>query len=62
MQKSRRFALVVSLSAAIVLGAGMNGAPRQHRQHRAGALDDGGVVSSIIDYIVLASRILIPPG
>ncbi len=62
MQQFRKFALIVSVSAAIVLGAGMNRAPQQHRHGRAGALDDGGIISTIIDYLVLSSRILIPPG
>jgi hypothetical protein len=61
MQESRKFALVVSLSAAIVLGAITNGAPTSHRSHHAGAADDS-VITTIIDYFVLASRILIPPG
>ena len=60
MQECRTFALVVSLSAAIVLGAARNGAPAPQRRHRAAA--DDRVITTILDYLALASRILIPPG
>jgi hypothetical protein len=61
MQESRKFALVVSFSAAIVLGAVTNGASTSQRSHHGGAADDG-VIATIIEYCVLASRIVIPPG
>ena len=61
MQKSRKFVLVVSLSAAIVLGAGMNGTSAKQRTYGAGSANSS-VIDTIVDFIVLASRILIPPG
>ena len=62
MQGFRKFALVVSLSTALVLGAATNGAPN-HRAHRVGSLDDS-IITTILDFfgITLESRILIPPG
>jgi hypothetical protein len=51
MQESRNVVVVMYLCAAIVLGT----------SHRAGAADDS-LAGSLIDYIVLASRLLVPPG
>lgn len=59
MQRFRKTLLVVSLTAAFILGPAAAGAPKRH--HRAAAAD-GDIVSVILDLIQLASRISLPPG
>jgi hypothetical protein len=59
MQGFRKYALVVSLGIAIVLGSA--GAPAT--AHRHGSLDDS-LITQILDFfgIELQSRVSIPPG
>ncbi|HEX6095014.1 MAG TPA: hypothetical protein VF432_01725 [Thermoanaerobaculia bacterium] len=61
MQGFRKYALVVSLGIAIVLGSAATGAPAT--THRHGSLDDS-LITQILDFfgIELQNRLSIPPG
>ena len=57
----RRITLIVCL--VVGMAAGATGTVR-HRAHRAGKMDDGGIIATILDAlgITLDSKVGIPPG
>ena len=57
----RRITLVVCLLVGMAAGAA---GPVPHRAHRAGKLDDGGIIEAILDLFGLTPQntVSIPPG